>query len=70
MASGIPHWHADRLVLRVVLEPGMDDAVIESAGALLFLDPAVAEALGDKALDAYSDLDDALRFTIEDRARS
>ena len=42
------------------------DAVVESAGALLFLDPAVAAALDDNELDAHSDADGALRFTLED----
>ena len=60
--------YADRLVLQVASVPGTDDAVIESGGALLFLDPAAAAALNDKALDAYSDADGALRFTVEDLA--
>jgi len=60
--------HAERLMLRVVPEPGMYDAVVESAGALLFLDPAAAQALDDKALDAHSDADGRLRFTVEDQA--
>jgi iron-sulfur cluster assembly protein len=60
--------HAERLMLRVVPEPGMYDAVVESAGALLFLDPAAAQALEDKALDAHSDADGRLRFTVEDQA--
>jgi Fe-S cluster assembly iron-binding protein IscA len=62
--------HAERLVLQVVPAPAMDDAVIESAGALLFLDPTAAAVLDDKALDAHSDADGALRFTIEDQAGS
>jgi Fe-S cluster assembly iron-binding protein IscA len=60
--------HADRLVMRVAPAPGADDAVIDAAGALLFLDPAAAAALKDKALDAYSDDDGALRFTVEEPA--
>jgi Fe-S cluster assembly iron-binding protein IscA len=60
--------HADRLVLRVAPAPSTEDAVIESAGALLFLDPTAAAALDDKALDAYSDADGALRFTVEELA--
>ncbi len=60
--------HADQLVLRVGPAPGTDDAVIESAGALLFLDPAAAMALNDKALDAQSDADGMLRFTVQDAA--
>jgi Fe-S cluster assembly iron-binding protein IscA len=59
--------HADQLVLRVVPAPGTDDAVIESSGALLFLEPAVAAALDDKALDAHSDADGTLRFTVADQ---
>lgn len=58
--------YADRLVLQVASMPGTDDAVIESAGALLFLDPAAAEALNDKELDAHSDAEGALRFTVEE----
>jgi hypothetical protein len=45
-----------------------DVAVIDSSGALLFLDPAVAQALDDKALDAHSDADGTLRYTVEDQA--
>jgi iron-sulfur cluster assembly protein len=60
--------HAERLVLRVAPEPGMDDAIIESSGALLFLDPAAAQVLDDKALDAHSDPDGTLRFTVEDQS--
>ena len=58
--------YADRLVLQLAPQAGTDDAVIESGGALLFLDPGAAEALNDKELDAHSDADGALRFTVED----
>jgi iron-sulfur cluster assembly protein len=60
--------YTERLVLQVAQVPGVDDAVVESAGALLFLDPAVAAALSDKELDAHSDADGALRFTLDDLA--
>ena len=58
--------YADRLMLQVAAVPGTDDAVIESAGALLFLDPTAAAALDDKELDAHSDAEGAMRFTVED----
>lgn len=61
--------HAERLVLQVASAPGTEDAVIESAGALLFLDPVAAQALDHKALDAHSEVDGTLRFTVEDQMR-
>ncbi len=58
--------YAERLVLQLAPQPGTDDKVVESAGALLFLDPTAAVALNDKELDAHSDAEGALRFTVED----
>jgi iron-sulfur cluster assembly protein len=58
--------YADRPVLQLAPQPGADDKVIESAGALLFLDRDAAVLLDDKELDAHSDTEGALRFTVED----
>ncbi len=58
--------YADRLVLQLAAQPGMDDKVIESAGGPLFLDPDAAAVLDDKELDAHSDPGGTLRFTVED----
>lgn len=55
-----------RLALSVAAGPAEDDAVIETGGALLFLDPQAASALDDKALDAQTDADGQVRFTVEE----
>jgi iron-sulfur cluster assembly protein len=52
--------------LSLAMEPGPvdGDAVVESAGARLFLDPVAAAILDDKALDAQSDQAGMVRFTV------
>ena len=52
------------LTLSLAAEPMEGDAIVEEAGALLFLDPDVAIALGDKTIDAATDPDGQLNFTI------
>lgn len=52
--------------LTLTMEPGPieGDAVVETAGARLFLDPVAAAILDDKELDAQSDQTGAVRFTV------
>jgi len=56
--------HNDGLQLAVQPAPGFDDTVVESGGALLFLDPTAAAVLDHKALDANSDEDGKVHFTV------
>jgi iron-sulfur cluster assembly protein len=52
------------LTLSLAAAPTEGDAVVESDGALLFLDPDVADVLGDKTVDAGTDPDGQWNFTI------
>jgi iron-sulfur cluster assembly protein len=52
------------LTLSLAVAPMEGDAVVESDGALLFLDPDVAVALTDKTIDAGTDTDGQLNFVI------
>jgi iron-sulfur cluster assembly protein len=54
------------LTLSLATEPMEGDAIVESAGALLFLDPDAAIVLNDKTIDAGTDPDGQLNFTIAD----
>jgi iron-sulfur cluster assembly protein len=45
-------------------EPVIDDQVVETAGARVFLDPPAAEYLDDKVLDAEVDPDGKVHFTL------
>ena len=59
--------HGDNLELAV--EPaGAEDTVVESDGALLFLDPTAAAILDHKALDARSDENGNLLFIVANEA--
>lgn len=48
--------------------PQADDAVVETDGARVFVDPAAALALDDRVLDAQSDPDGAFSFALGVRA--
>jgi Fe-S cluster assembly iron-binding protein IscA len=52
------------LTLSVAATPSDGDAVVESAGARLFLAPDAAMVLDDKALDARTDAEGQVSFTI------
>ena len=54
------------LTLEVVPEPAPDDAVVETGGAQLYLDPVAVDALDGKVLDAERE-EDAVRFSVLDR---
>ncbi|HEY1486112.1 MAG TPA: adhesin [Micromonosporaceae bacterium] len=50
--------------LSLAAEPIEGDAVVESAGARLFVDPDAAVVLTDKTIDAEMDTEGQLNFTI------
>lgn len=58
--------HSNRLAMRLQPAPADGDAVVESGGARLFLDPVAAATLEDKALDAHADDDGQFQFTVEE----
>ncbi len=57
---------AGRLMLQVQPAPGTADQVIESEGAMLFLDTTAAAALADKTLDAHTDPNGGVTFTVDE----
>lgn len=52
------------LELRGVAEPGESDEVVEEQGVSVFLEPAVAEVLDDKTLDARVGANDKVSFLL------
>ncbi len=48
--------------------PEVDDAIVESDGARVFLDQNAAIALDDKVLDAQVEEDGSVRFAIANQA--
>lgn len=66
--STVPHslnGRGPELVVEVVPAPVEDDAVVDAEGAQVFVEPAAADAIEGKVLDAERD-GDALRFSIVD----
>ncbi|HVV57810.1 MAG TPA: hypothetical protein VHC45_05565 [Gaiellaceae bacterium] len=55
------------LRLSVAASPAEEDEVVEEQGARVFLEPAAAELLGDKVLDASVE-QDQVAFTILDQS--
>lgn len=55
------------LELSVAEEPEALDEVVEQAGAHVFLEPVVAQALADKVLDASLE-EDGIRFEIHEQS--
>ena len=55
---------SDGFAVAITAEPAPTDAVIENAGARVFLDEAAAVAVSDKTLDAKIDDDGAVRFAL------
>lgn len=55
------------LVLELASAPGAEDEVIDEEGAQVFLDPATADALSDKLLDAEIDSGGQFRFAVVER---
>jgi Fe-S cluster assembly iron-binding protein IscA len=58
---------ANQLALRVEEGPGPGDAVVESHGAMVFLDQTASAALDHMALDARADAEGRVSFTIEEQ---
>ncbi len=58
---------AGSLMLSLVQEPADGDAVVDSAGARLFLDSQAANLLDDKALDAAMDTAGSVQFTLSEQ---
>ncbi|HEY7176210.1 MAG TPA: adhesin [Micromonosporaceae bacterium] len=58
--------HLDQLSLNIEPAPVDGDAIVESSGALLFLDENAAAALNDKALDARADDSGNIQFTVHE----
>jgi len=52
------------LELAAAPEPGVNDQIVETAGARVFLDPLAAAYLNDKVLDAEIDNQGKVRFTL------
>jgi len=55
---------ASALELAAAAEPGVNDQVVEAAGARVFLDPQAAAYLDDKVLDAQVDAEGQVRFML------
>ena len=60
----VPGDSDQAFTLAVVPAPESTDTVVESAGARVFLEPAVAEVLEDRTLDAEVGSDGAVRFAL------
>lgn len=52
------------LELAAAAEPGINDEVVETSGARVFLDPQAAAYLADKVLDAQVDPEGQVRFML------
>lgn len=50
--------------LRLAAVPAGDDAVVDTAGARIFLDPQAATVLDDKTLDASTEADGRVHFKL------
>jgi len=59
--------HSGNLALAVAPAPGPADTVVESRGALLFLDQTAAAVLDHKALDTRDDQDGKLHFVVAEQ---
>jgi iron-sulfur cluster assembly protein len=58
---------AGALTLSLAPEPAADDAVLDAAGARVFLDTAAASMLDDKALDATIDPEGRVQFVVAEQ---
>ena len=59
---------AGGLTLTLATAPAEDDQVLDDGGARVFLEPQAAQLLDDKSLDAATDGDGQLRFTVAAQA--
>jgi iron-sulfur cluster assembly protein len=58
---------AGSLTLSLAPEPSGGDAVLDTAGARVFLDTAAASMLDDKALDATTDPEGRVQFVVAEQ---
>ena len=58
---------AGALTLSLAPAPAGGDAVVDASGARLFLDPAAASMLDDKALDATTDPEGRVQFVVAEQ---
>ena len=58
---------AGSLTLSLAPEPSGGDAVLDAAGARVFLDTAAASMLDDKALDATTDPEGRVQFVLAEQ---
>lgn len=56
------------LTLALAAEPADGDAVVEDAGARIFLEPQAGQLLDDKQLDAGVDAQGQVQFTLTQQA--
>jgi Fe-S cluster assembly iron-binding protein IscA len=56
--------NANALELAAAAEPAINDQVVETSGARVFLDPQAAVYLSDKVLDAQVDAEGQVRFML------
>jgi iron-sulfur cluster assembly protein len=59
--------NAGSLTLTLAGAPEPTDAVVETEGARVYLDPVAATMLDDKALDAGSDAQGGVSFLVTDK---
>jgi Fe-S cluster assembly iron-binding protein IscA len=59
---------AGGLTLTLATAPAEDDQILDNGGARVFLEPQAAQLLDDKSLDAATDGDGQLRFTVAAQA--
>jgi iron-sulfur cluster assembly protein len=59
---------AGAFMLAVAAQPAQEDQVVDESGARIFLDPAAAQLLDDKALDAAVDPQGAVQFGIAEQS--
>ena len=64
----VPGDQDQGFALAIVPAPETTDTVVESDGARVFLEPAVADALQDRTLDAEVGSDGAVRFALRSQA--
>ena len=59
---------ASALQLSLTPEPAAGDEIVEAGGARVFMEPAAAHVLSDKALDAAVDDDGGVAFSLAHQA--
>jgi Fe-S cluster assembly iron-binding protein IscA len=65
ISAGPPSPEGTTLEIGIAAEPGPSDQTVEEAGARIYLEEVVAQALDDKVLDAEIE-GDQVRFALRD----